>query len=192
MEGILQAETVRANRAERQIKFHEETLEQIASMAALDPCVFQHAVMDLLRDRANFATSAQLLSYHDTIRINNKYDDSLKRPFNPNLQTRIPAQSPSIAEILGENDPSARKPAPSRASIPQASTNTSNDAKEDDKAMRLDPPVPDPPEYAEAINLVRQAIAAMDDGMKKVDAQIRIEVAIANLSSDDEVYRSRT
>ena len=117
MAESLQAESRRAVRAEKQIKFHEKTLEQITSMAALDPRVFQHSVMDLLRDRANFATNAQLLSYHDTIQLNKKYDDSLKQPFNLNLQVEIPACSPTIAEILGEANPSTRNPAPSRASI---------------------------------------------------------------------------
>ena len=100
----------------------------------------------------------------------------------------IPARSPPIEEIL--NRP-GRKPAPSRASIPRASSNAPDEALEDDEAMILDPPVPDPPEYAEAIATVRQAINATDDEMAKVDAQIRIEVAIANLRSKDEVYRSR-
>ena len=62
---------------------------------------------------------------------------------------------------------------------------------EDDEAMHLDPPNTDPPEYDEAISTVRQAIAAMDEGMEKVDAEICIEGAIANLRSDDEDCRSR-
>ena len=62
---------------------------------------------------------------------------------------------------------------------------------ENEQAMNLDQPIPDPPEYAESISMVRQAIDRMSEGMKKVDAQIRFEVALANLRSNDEIYRNR-